>query len=418
MATSRPLRAALGPALGMAALVAGCAEEMDDQRPRISASSLADGATGLDPEALAELFVEFDEPMDPKRGRAVLRTSTTSVELELRWEAGATAATLGLRGAVSVDRRYTLSLEGFEDPTGNALDGGEVLPEEQLRFATRREDFAAPFVVAASPSHLQDEVYPAPVFDGTAPRVRVSIRFSEPMDPAFREVSWGAVGGQARLATGAWSGDLRELSFAIEAPAFAGRRPLEDRTSYQLELGSLVDLAGNSARLAEGGADSALRFATGAYDALLNHSCGHVAFGPFANVTAAAEPGPLVPRSDAAHTRFTVTLPLAAAGGGMYAGFTRLRAPADATWHLFLDGDLEVRVQDLQGQPRPLVRSTTPVACDGIKHRATFELGELDQVLLSIGPQATATARFIVEQVTAAGAATETESRSAKEHRR
>jgi Bacterial Ig-like domain len=395
----------LGAALG------GCAEERDDRRPRVVVSSLADGTTGVEPQALAELEVEFDEPMDPKHGRAVLRTSTGSVELALRWDEERTVAAIGCEGAILVDRRYTLSLEGFKDPAGNALDGGAVLPGEQLRFATRREDFTAPVVVASVPAHLQAEVYPAPVDGGTAPRVRVAIRFSEPMDPEFRAVSWGAVGGEARAAQGAWAEDLRELSFAIEAPAFAGRRPLEDRTSYQVDVSGLADLAGNPARLAEGAPESALRFSTGEYDALLNHSCGHVAFGPFASVNAAAEPGPLAPRSDAAHTRFTVTLPMAAGVGGGYAGYTRLRAPADAAWHLFLDGEPAVMVQDLEGQALPVAVRTTPAACRGITHRATFHLRELDQVLLAIGPQVTDKVRFIVEQVATEGSGSQEEHR-------
>lgn len=405
MAASRSLRAASVRsflALVATTSVVGCAEDDDARRPQILASSLADGTTDVGPEALGEVVVEFDEPMDPKRGRVVLRTSTGEEALEVRWDEARTAASIALGGGVVVDRRYTLALEGFVDPAGNALDGGDLAPDEQLRFATRREDFAAPVVVESSPAHLEEDVYPAPVFDGTAPRVRVSLRFSEPMDPAFREVSWGAVGGELRKAMGAWSGDLRELSFAIEAAGLGGR-PLQDQTSYQLELSELRDLAGNAARVAEEVMGSALRFTSGEYDALLNHSCGHVAFGPFAGVNAAAEPGPLVARSDAAHTRYTVTLPPVTGEAGMYAGYTRLRAPADATWHLFLDGELAVSAQDLDGQAVPVVRSTTPAACDGISQRATFELQALDQVLLRIGPQSTDTARFIVEQVATEG---------------
>ncbi len=410
MASSRSLRAAsvrlfLFLVLVAAALAPGCAEDDDVRRPQLLASSLVDGTTGVGPETLQEVVVEFDEPMDPM-GRAALRTSAQDVELEIEWDAARTAATIGLGGVVLVDRQYTLALEGFADPAGNALDGGELAPGEQLRFATRREDFAAPVVVESSPAHLEEAVYPAPVFDGTAPRVRVSIRFSESMDPAFREVSWAALGGEVRKAMGAWSEDLRVMSFAIEAPGLGGR-PLQDRTSYQIELAALRDLAGNAARRAEGATERALQFSSGAYDALLNHSCGHVAFGPFASVTAAADPGPLVARSDAAHTRYTVTLPMVAGSAGTYAGYTRLRAPADATWNLFLDGELAVSVRDLEGQEVPVARSATAAACNGISHRATFSLQALDQVLLQIGPQSTAVARFIVEQVAVEGSVQE-----------
>jgi hypothetical protein len=186
------------------------------------------------------------------------------------------------------------------------------------------------------------------------------------------------------------------------APPFAGGRPLQDTTAYEVELQGLRDLAGNPAQFSAS-SNGRLHFTTGIYDALLNHSCGHVAFGPFSEVLAATTPGAQAPRSDTAHTRFTITLPGAVAP---YAGFTRLRAGTDAIWHLFLDGDFPLTVQDALGEPLALVRSPTPRACSGITHRVTFSLRALDQMFLGIGPGVSPVVRFIVEQeVVAEGAA-------------
>jgi hypothetical protein len=292
-----------------------------------------------------------------------------------------------------------VGLVGFVRLAGVAIAGLGLAGCADDPGGEEDEDTSPPLVVSSSPAHLQTDIYPAPVFDISSPRVAISIRFSEPMDPQRREVRWGAVGGAPRAARGVWSEDRLELSFSIEAPPLTGELPLADLTTYRIELDGLRDLGGNAPQLSADSTESALQFTSGVYDPLLNHSCGHVAFGPFASLTAASAPGPLAPRSDAAHTRFTVTLPEVAGAPGTYAGHTRLRAPADATWHLFLDGDLPLTVRDLMDQALPVERRVTASACVGISHRASFALREMDQMILSIGPLSQPTAHFIVEHV-------------------
>lgn len=370
----------------------GCSElEEDREPPRLISSSLPDGVGEVDPSSLAAIELRFSEAMREDVGEATLSTLDEAAPVRLRWSAPDTAV-LEVAGALVVDRRYRLRLEQLLDVAGNPLQTEDVWPEGELHFSTVRVDLRGPTVESSSPAHLETEVYPAPVFGGTAPRVTVTLRFDEAMDPTQRQVTWGPQGGAMQAVMGSWTTDRRGFSFEI-AGALSGRRPLEDRTGYQVSLQGLRDLAGNPATL-DGQTDS-LRFTTGTYDALLNHSCGHVLFGPFVALTAAASPSPQAPRSDAAHTRYTVSLP----GAAPFSGATRLRAPANATWHLFLDGDLPISVLDAQGQPLALTRAVTPRACDGISHSVTFALAELDQVSLIFGPQPAATARFIVEQV-------------------
>ncbi len=258
-------------------------------------------------------------------------------------------------------------------------------------------DTTPPRVAASSPPHDAIGVYPARLFGGTVPRVRITIRFDEPMDPARATVRWGATGGgMAAQAIGTWSPDAFELVIDLLGAPLTGQRPLADLTGYELDLGDLRDPAGNGV-VPDVGLDAGkLRFTTAAYDPLLTHACGHVVFGPYAEVAAAATPSPLAARTDVAHTRYTVSLPDA---GGNRTGYTRIRATADATWHLFLEDDRPVALETEAGAAVPLVTEATPDACDGIRHRATFQAAALDQRFLRFGPQAEPVTRLIVEVV-------------------
>jgi Bacterial Ig-like domain len=378
----------------------GCGQDDDRREPMLVSLSLVDGSTEIDPDLTKEVVALFDEPLDASRGRAILRTSQGEVEVPVSWSQQATMVTLSLDGLIVVDRRYRLVLEDFADPSGNLVDAAAELPDGALRFATKRVDREAPTLVSSVPMDGQVGVYPASVFDGTAPSVRVRVRFSEPMESVDAPVTWGPVGRPHSAITGAWSSDQTELLIEIEAPPFAGRRPLENETLYEFDLSGVQDLAGNPLSSSAGPQNGRIRFTTGTYDALLNHSCGHVFFGPNATAVAAAVASQQAPRTDIAHTRFTVELPVDGGGSGLHSGFTRLRAPARATWHLFLDGDLAVSALDGVGQPIPTLRRATASACVGITHEVIFQLNEADQVFLRFGAQIAPVARFIVEQVT------------------
>lgn len=382
--------------VGLAVLVsaAACAQE-DDPAPSLIEASIVDGASELDPAQLSMLELRFDRPLARDRGHARLQTALLDLELPLAWSADGLRASITFAGVLRSDRTYHLALESAVDPAGRAPEVRTLWPQGTLRFSTVRRDFTAPAVVDSTPRHLATDLYPAPVYEGGAPRIRISVTFDEGMHPEARQVSWGPAGQPRTPATATWSADARTLGFEIVAAPFSGKRPLEDRTVYQLDLSTLRDLAGNPATL--DGQSALLEFTTGTYDALLNHSCGHVFFGPFSAVSASGARDLGAPRTDAAHTRYTINLP----GGGATTGYTRLRASADATWHLFLDGDLEMSVVDSAGSALPSQKSPTPAACAGITHRMVFSLQELDQAFLVFGPTAVGSAKLIVEQLSA-----------------
>lgn len=257
-------------------------------------------------------------------------------------------------------------------------------------------DAVAPHVVTSAPARGATDVYPGRLFGGTLPRVRITIQFDEPMDTGRATVGWSAVGGELQQATGVWSEDATQLVVDIVGSPLTGLPPLADLTAYEIDLASLGDVAGNAVAPEVGLEAGKLRFTTGVYDPLLNHSCGHVVFGPYAEVVAAAAASPLAVRTDVPHTRYTVVLPDTQ---GPRSGYTGIRAPSDATWHLFLDGDEPLSLETETGEPLAIATTPTPDACDGIRRRVTFHLAALDQRMLHLGPQAEPVTKFIVEIV-------------------
>lgn len=255
-------------------------------------------------------------------------------------------------------------------------------------------DGVAPRLVATSPVQGATDVYPARLYGGMVPRVRIALRFDEAMAPDVASVTLTgaarraelreATGAETRELAGAWSEDGTELVVEVVGSGLTSQPPLADGAMYEVDVGALRDRAGNRA------VGGPLRFATGTFDPLLNHSCGHVFFGPYATASAAATASMAAPRTDAPHTRYTVAVP---AGGG----FTRLRLAAAATCHLFVDGDVPIALEAATGEARPVARAATPDACDGISERATFHLDALEEVYLHLG--AGPEARFIVELV-------------------
>jgi hypothetical protein len=104
----------------------------DDGVPVVVSTDPAEGATGVD-VGLAAISVVFSEPMNPVLGEVTLSGGPGVIgmrawasERELRVEvAGLVAGTA-----------YRLVLAGFEDRSGNVLDGTPVLGDSALDFIT------------------------------------------------------------------------------------------------------------------------------------------------------------------------------------------------------------------------------------------------------------------------------------------
>jgi len=373
----------------LGALDAGPDAVTDVTRPRLLATTPADGTTGLAHRELTSLQLRFDEPIDLARGVVRLRAGATSTALTAGAIDPSTVA-LDVTGLLDPGQVYSVELDGWADRAGNLADLTPGIADGQLDFATAPPaEPVAPRLIAARPAPDAVDVYPAEVFDGTSQRVRVVLTFDEPMDPARATLSWGPAGDPGAALIGAWSDDGLTLTADIVAPILTGQRPVADRTTYAVDLGGLRDLSGNRVE-----PPRQLRFTTGSYDALLNHSCGHVFFGPFTTVVAASAPASTIVRADTPHTRYTVELP-----GPLHAGYARFRAPTRATVYLFLDGDLPLIVERADGSAVASTRAATPRACGGISDVLVFHTEPGDQFSMVLGPHDQPELRFIVEAV-------------------
>ncbi len=391
-------------AMTAAAALIGCGAELKDApdapaslAPFLRSSVPAEGqrdvvAVGAQ---LSFSFV-FDQPMVTTQGALTITDGLETFEVSVRWPDNDFTAVADLAGLLEPGRDYRLTLANFAGVNGGAPVLAQTLGDEILDFTTSlpTED-RPPFVVTSNPGMEATGVYPAQVFNGTAPRVSIRIDFSEPMDSGRRTISWGSAdGGTQEELAGSWSADGLVFTADVLAPPATGRHPLEDSTRYAIDLRRLRDRAGNLLTPNVVVANGQLMFTTGVYEPLLNHSCGHVFFGPYDTVTAAVAPGPTITRTDTAHTAYTVTLP-----GPPYAGFTRYRAATDASVHLFLDGEDSIKVTDELGVPVLFSVRTTPSACPGISHELLFHTAAGQRFLFEIGPQSTSQRRFIVEAV-------------------
>jgi hypothetical protein len=251
-----------------------------------------------------------------------------------------------------------------------------------------------PRLVWSSPRLDESAVYPAVVEGGTGELVRLQLTFSRAMDPNWSVPPLAEEAGPDRSLVATWDRDDTTLVLVVRAPPFSGSPPLADLTTYTLDLRGLVDTRGTPLDPHGNLHEGRLVFSTGVRDPLLNHSCGHVNLGPFAEAEATPSPTPQSPRSDAAHHRYTVALPKADGGG--FGGYTRFLVVGNGRIHLFLDRTLSLSLLDHEGHETPLPLSPTPAACDGISHVATFAARRDDQLFLRFSARE-AEARMIVE---------------------
>lgn len=253
---------------------------------------------------------------------------------------------------------------------------------------------AAPYVVSTVPELDETNVYPAPLFDGNGEEFVMTLAFSEPMEP--RDAFTLAASDHERAANATWSEDRTSVRLAVR-PSLASTRPLADETEYRLDVSALTSQAGveldPNVRLRGG----KLSFRTGQYDALLNHSCGHTFFGPFASIGASETPDASAPDIGTTHTEYSIALPEDDAG--TFGGFVRARFATAGSYRLYFDSDTQVTVMTSPEAPGEAAALTaTPRACPGIERELTLrDVNAGEDFFVFVGPQATATRRVIVE---------------------
>lgn len=253
-----------------------------------------------------------------------------------------------------------------------------------------------PRLLRSTPALSAADVYPAPLFSGEGEEVIVELEFSAAMQlEAELELVPIAPQGHVRpVAEVRWSPERTRASLFVRGD-FAEPHPLLDRTTYALDLSPFVDARGATVEPDIGLDDGRLTFTTGRFDALLNHSCGHTFFGPFASVGAHETRHARAPNVSVTHTQYTVTLPLL---GAQYEGWVWVQFAVGGTYHFYLDVSIPVSVWRSGAET---VVPVVPVAnaCPGIGFVAAFDAAIDEQLFFRIGPQAQPNLELIVELV-------------------
>ena len=255
---------------------------------------------------------------------------------------------------------------GADGDVGGAAPGGAAQQGGAENEAGAPSDERAPYVLDTVPLLDATNVYPAPLWNGNGEEVVVEISFSGAMRPESE--LWFEASGQTRLGMASWSADATRLRI-VARPDFTFPRPLADDTTYSVDLSSLVSQSGVGLEPNVGLRAGLLSFTTGHHDALLNHSCGHTIFGPFASFGAAPTADDSAPDISTTHTEYSVTLP---DRGGDYGGWLRANFVSAGQYRLYFDGETRVSSQDADGNTYDLALLETPRACPGIAYQVTL----------------------------------------------
>jgi len=131
-------------------------------------------------------------------------------------------------------------------------------------------------------------------------------------------------------------------------------------------------------------------------DPVIEHSCGHANFGPFASATAQAYPGFVFTDISATHTNYTVTLP---PSGASHGGAVLYSPGQDGRYAFFTTPGVSLQLVDATGQPQsPVIGAAIPdELCAQIEQVAVFALSSSQTYTVVYGPSASATTQTLVE---------------------
>jgi len=198
----------------------------DATAPVVIDSTPSEGAVDVPALTTTIVPVVFSEAMDTSVGTAEISDGTTTAAVPISWDAGGTRALLDV-GTLALDVTYSITLTGFTDVAGNALDGTTYLVDGALDFTTGA-DGLVPYVFFTSP----DE-------GATAVDYRTSeilVIFSEAMDTTTTEVVLDD-GIDPITLDGTWSASGATLTIDVTGLLIAGR-------TYAVDLSAFADVSG------------------------------------------------------------------------------------------------------------------------------------------------------------------------------
>ncbi|MCZ7677732.1 MAG: Ig-like domain-containing protein [Sandaracinaceae bacterium] len=203
----------------------------DDVAPVVTEASPAEGATGVPPTRTTRVRVVFSEPMDPSAGTAELDRDGTTTALTASWAAGDTVLLLDVSGLLEEGLDYRVTLDGFTDAAGNALDGATYLGDGALDFSTG-DDELAPFVLYSNPAEGMTGV--------RWTTNSLFVTFSEPMDTTRTTVPFndGEIGS---LFDATWSSGGTLLEIDVAGRLISARTYVLDFTAFTDAEGTALD---------------------------------------------------------------------------------------------------------------------------------------------------------------------------------
>ena len=199
--------------------------------PFVTEATPSEGQTAVPPSRTTRVSLVFSEPMDPSAGEAALEQGVNSTPLEASWAAGDTILILDVSGLMEADLPYRVTLTGYTDAAGNALDGSVYLGDGALDYTTG-EDELAPFVLYTNPAETS-----------TGTRWTTSslfATFSEGMDPAITEVPF-TDGVSSGTFAASWSSGGTLLDIDVAGRLISGRTYELDFTGFRDAEGSPLD---------------------------------------------------------------------------------------------------------------------------------------------------------------------------------
>lgn len=210
------------------------------EAPVVTASNPVEGATDVSARATS-IELTFSEPMDNTVG-AITATGLTFGDAE--WLAG-DRVRFAVEG-LAYETSYAVTLDGFRDRAGNALDTSTYL-EGTLDFTTG-PDTDAPRVIDSNPDEGQLDV-------ATDLLDEVLVVFDEPMDTDVG-VATLEVDTRSTPLTAAWNAAGTEVRFSVGGALLNG-------ANHRVVLEGFTDAAGNALDEDVCLLDGALDFRTG-----------------------------------------------------------------------------------------------------------------------------------------------------------
>lgn len=198
--------------------------------PRVTDASPSEGQIEVRDTA-EKVTVLFDEAMDTSVTEATLSSGGSSITVTGVWSEGGTRIDFDVFGKLARNATHSLSLAGFRDAAGNALDPVPHLADGALDFVTGVDIFA-PYVGGSDPVEGSND------FSFRAPSIVVV--FSEAMDTSMTSVEVSD-GTSTFTANGTWSLAGTRLTLDVAGKLYASRTYHIDFSQFRDAGGTLLD---------------------------------------------------------------------------------------------------------------------------------------------------------------------------------